>query len=303
MMARHMPLLLLLAMIGACSDAPPSPLVSPKADTTSHELLWNVDVVGDAQTSLQQFFVVNDSVVYVVGEIAMRDSTGKLEKYPYNAARWNGKSWQPIRIPILLCGTSHTYPAGLSAGFGFQESKLKFFTNNLTELTDSGYRTHCDLAFILRGSTRNVFAYSDDDYYLIGGNSSITHWDGRAFMPEETGTSWETNDLYGNAYDLWAVAGTPSAYKGGVLYKPRGGNWSPVDSLSDGYKRSVNSVWCDSRPYDRDGFVALAGAGDMVSGHDLAATTQYNAARRSRSRQAVFLCGAGKRAQRRIRGR
>ena len=112
-----------------------------------------------------------------------------------------------------------------------------------------------------RGTVENVFAYSNEDYYLVGLNSTIINWDGTGFTREETGTRWETKDIYRNATDLWAVAGTPSDHKGGVLYKPRHGDWAPVDSLGDGGTRSVNSVWCDKRAYSDCGFVILAGAG------------------------------------------
>ena len=293
------------SMLLTCSDEqPPAPPVIQAPDTSSHDIAWTTDVVGDAESTFHGLFAINDSIVYAVGTFLKRDSAGKLDLNPYNAARWDGKSWTALRIPVLVCGTNVTDPIELEAGFGFSEDRIHVFPGGmLVEKTDSGYHYDCNLQFILRAPFRTVFAYSNDDYYLIGDKGTVVHWDGTKFSREETGVQWETKDIYGNQDELWAVAGTPSDYKGGVLYKSRAGNWKIVDSLSDGGKRSVNSVWCDTKPYQESGFVILAGRGiwyrdttwkrppQEVTGGNLGLGNVYFDAVRGTARNDVFAVG------------
>ncbi len=262
-MKKTLPLLITgVVLINACSDdPPPAPPNEKPPDTTSHEISWSVSYLGDAETVLSKLFAVGDSIVYVVGRIRVRDSVGKLVSY--NAARWDGgDTWSLLQIPVLICGTDISDPIELRTGFGYDEQKLHFFTAAKSiQRIDTGYVTDCELQFKLYGSIQNVFAYSEDDYYIVGGNSTVIHWNGMGFIREETGTRWETRDIYGNEHELWVVAGTPSARKGGVIHKLRQGSWGAVDSLSDGGNRSVGSVWCDERSYQNGGFVILAGRG------------------------------------------
>ncbi len=303
-MTRLIPLLLPLLLFTACTDdPPPAPPTEKPPDTTSHEISWSVSYLGDAETVLSKLFAVGDSIVYVVGRIRVRDSVGKLVSY--NAARWDGgDTWSLLQIPVLICGTDISDPIELRTGFGYDEQKLHFFTAAKSiQRIDTGYVTDCELQFKLYGSIQNVFAYSEDDYYIVGGNSTVIHWNGVGFIREETGTRWETRDIYGNEHDLWVVAGTPSNYKGGVLHKSRSGSWGVVDSLSDGGTRSVNSVWCDDRSYENGGFVILAGRGIWyrdttwkrppkdVTGGNLGLGDLYFNTVRGRGRNDVFAAG------------
>ena len=305
--AAHVAVLLFLtgSILLTCSnDQPPAPSVTPAPDTTSHEIAWTTDVVGDAECTLLGLFTIDDSIVYAVGTLLKRDSTGKLDLNPYNAARWDGKSWTALRIPVLQCGTFVTDPIYIQAGFGFSENRIHLFPPGpLVEMTDSGYRYDCSLQFNIYGPTRSVFPYSNDDYYLIGDKGIVVHWDGKTFTREETRVQWETKDIYGNEQELWAVAGTPSDYKGGVLHKKRSGAWVAVDSLSDAGTRSVNSVWCDARPFEENGFVIFAGRGiwyrdttwkrppPNVTGGYLGLGNLYFSSVRGTASNDVFACG------------
>jgi hypothetical protein len=64
-------------------------------DTTSHNFTWEIDTLGDGNSSvLYDVTIVNDTLVYAVGEIYKRDSTGQFENEPYGLAIWNGIDWK-----------------------------------------------------------------------------------------------------------------------------------------------------------------------------------------------------------------
>jgi hypothetical protein len=68
-------------------------------DTTSHAFRWTSYVLGDGNSSLlNDVAIVNDTCVWAVGAIYIKDSTGQINPNAYNAAYWNGVKWELKRI-------------------------------------------------------------------------------------------------------------------------------------------------------------------------------------------------------------
>ena len=62
-----------------CKKNPVSPPVSNGADTTSHNYAWQTFILGDGNSSvLYDAAIINDTLIYAVGEIYLKDSTGQL---------------------------------------------------------------------------------------------------------------------------------------------------------------------------------------------------------------------------------
>jgi hypothetical protein len=67
-------------------------------DTTSHNWMWEIDTLGIAYSSLYDVAIIKDTLAYAVGEIYLKDSTGQFDPQPYSVAKWDGKSWTPLKL-------------------------------------------------------------------------------------------------------------------------------------------------------------------------------------------------------------
>ena len=63
---------------------------------TSHNFTWQTFLLGDGNNSaLYDVAIIGDSLIYAVGEIYLGS-----DPLPYNLVRWNGDSWQLMRVTV-----------------------------------------------------------------------------------------------------------------------------------------------------------------------------------------------------------
>ena len=68
-------------------------------DTTSHNWTFQTVLLGDGNSSmLSDVAIVNDTLAYAVGGVYLKDSTGQFDPQPYSIAKWNGKTWESIKL-------------------------------------------------------------------------------------------------------------------------------------------------------------------------------------------------------------
>ncbi len=66
---------------------------------TSHNFTWQTFTFGEHSSSLlYDVAIINENDIWAVGEIYMNDSLGNPDPIAYNAAHWNGNSWELKRI-------------------------------------------------------------------------------------------------------------------------------------------------------------------------------------------------------------
>ena len=87
----------LVAFWGSSCTQVTTPLVNGGIDTTSHDFTFFVDTLGHSGL-LSDVAIINDTLVYAVGEIFLRDSTGQIDPTAYSVAIWNGVKWQLKRL-------------------------------------------------------------------------------------------------------------------------------------------------------------------------------------------------------------
>jgi hypothetical protein len=74
-----------------------SALTITTMDTTSHNFTWQIDTLGDGNSSvLKDVTILSDTCAWAVGEIYKKDSLGNWDNEPYGAAHWNGTKWNLI---------------------------------------------------------------------------------------------------------------------------------------------------------------------------------------------------------------
>ncbi|HET9130297.1 MAG TPA: hypothetical protein VFO86_05075, partial [Terriglobia bacterium] len=98
--------------IGVAETYTSDPLQVKTMDTTSHDFTWKTFALGDGNSShLNDIVIVNDTLIYAVGAIFLKDSTGAFQNDPYNLATWNGEGWRITPVYFFtVCGQSALYP-------------------------------------------------------------------------------------------------------------------------------------------------------------------------------------------------
>ncbi len=230
-------------------------------DSSTHLYSWDVQYIGDGQSSLYDVYAVNDTDAYAVGEIFMKDSTGNLDtNNPYNAAHWDGKKWELFKVQVRRCLTSGYFPYPIVAVYSFPKSKTVFGGAVLTMTSNGWYDTECQLVGKQLGSLSKIWVVDDKRVYICGTKGWICLRDDGVYTSQTVPTTKDLTDIYGNKNEIWSVGGYALKDEGVVLLNNQG-SWKLKDSLSDNGKFSVHSVWIDENGLSNNGFVSLAGRG------------------------------------------
>lgn len=236
-----------------CKKNPVSPPVNNGADTTSHNYAWQTFILGDGNSSvLYDAVIINDTLIYAVGDIFLKDSTGQDYQQPYNIVKWNGKGWSLMRVPFNLfsydCTFSGTYYGGALTIYNFD-------TNNqiITDGADfinwnetSYYHYSCAMSLI-KGSIQKIWMEDKNNIYAVGLNGTLIYYLNGAWQPIDLGTT-------ANIFDLWGTednkTGETIAYvpvsdlnnDNGIkkIFKLNG---TQVDSIQWNTGKNVMSVW------------------------------------------------------------
>jgi len=253
----HLSPIAVLLLFFSCSKdqpiEPPPPSVTP--DTTSHDYTFTTYYIGDGQTTLNDVFAINDTDVWAVGEIYLKDSTGKLDNtHPYNVAHWDGKAWDIFQIY-----SGGWVPSPLYSVFALN-AKDVWVVSTVPSNWDGKTWKHYgkNQGYPGSGWLSKIWAQASNNIFYVGEKGLITHYDGQVFTRMESGTTQDLTDVYGNAEDVWAVGGEAFVDQGIVL-KLQGVGFQEIDSLSNGNAWSIPSVWCTKKPWSNNGFVILAG--------------------------------------------
>ncbi len=278
----------------AAGPAPPPP---SQPDTTSHDFTWTTYTLGDGQSYLQDVYVASDTDVWAVGEIYLKDSTGKLDLKMYNAAHWDGKIWKPQRIFWHYQGQEGI--TALNAVFGFSSNDI--WVAPAPKHWDGATWTSYIVSGIPAATTTRIWGYSSTDLYFVGTNGSIMHYIPWIFQKMESGTNLTLTGVCGNSTEIWAVGGSIGSNKS-VRLRWDGTRWVNMDSLISPIQESTRGVWLDARGSLPGGFIGFAGYGvvycdttwkllpDGITGGLLPGSGVYQAIR-GNARNDIFAAG------------
>lgn len=244
-----------------------NPLPTRTMDTTSHDFTWQVDTIGAPGSILWDVAIVNDTCVWVVGDIL---------KYPYdssdryNAAMWNGKTWTKVRIntPIHPSGT---LSPTIIYTILYVDGQLWITTDDGGYAVSDNYgKTWKPNRFPVesaRGFLKRAWASSKSNIYWVGTNGSITHYDGKNFWLVESGTTMDLTDIDGtsNGSEIWVTGWTTTFPGGSVLLKIFENKvttlWNYSDRNPDDPRQTIlTNVW--RNPIDQNWWV-VGGNGQL----------------------------------------
>jgi len=165
-------------------------------DTTSHDFRWEIYTLGDGTGSscLYDVAIINDTLAYAVGEI-YQDYNKDYQIY--NAAKWNGRKWELMRIPFIGSCSAVDYPP-LKAIWAFSSTNI-LVTNGGSIVTYDGVNgtMDCRMNSLLTGAINKIWATSPSDVYIVGNNGLIAHYDGSRWRRIESGTELQFLDIFG----------------------------------------------------------------------------------------------------------
>jgi hypothetical protein len=213
-------------------------------DTTSHQFNWIVDTLGVTASSLEDVTIVSDSLAYVVGEVYLRDSTGQLEPAPYNAAIWNGRAWNAVKVPYIYQGSPYAAPIE----WVFADNSSSVWFGNSVRWNGTRYENIDFGVFFIGRAPNDMWKAANGYRYLVGDDGAVcfTANEGRTWYPIASGTTKRISDVFGSidtvtgAEEILCVSSqdfTPTAQI--VKLVGQGAEQSTVEGLPS----SIRSMW------------------------------------------------------------
>jgi len=216
-------------------------------DTTSHAIIWQIDTVGSYGSIFRDVAVINDSLIWAVGEIY------DDERNQYGLATRNGEYWtfKYLRLPSMSGGS--ITPRDL---YVVSKTKIWFASGSIFLLENSNFSMPRQ-ANPDEGYVHKIWASSENDIWFVGTKGLIIHYDGSSFTTMEKLTDIELTDVWGTGPDnVWASGYTETV--GTIILHYDGSSWSKFHERSwDEYVHldtavisgPAVSIWTDSKDY------------------------------------------------------
>ncbi|MFA6469707.1 MAG: hypothetical protein WCW35_12470 [Bacteroidota bacterium] len=217
-------------------------------DTTQHDFAWETYNLGDLGVSasiLNDAVIINDTLIYIVGEIYIKDATPIGEKM-YNAAVVKGKNISLQEVPYRMVGQSYVNP--ISAICATSKSDIWFGGNGLVHWDGNDFIPQEAFVSLWGPNKINKMWCSVNGVYVVGENGSLAFNSNTLLQKLQSGTTDQIFDVYGviNPKDqtekiYCAVLGYPNPPSHAKILKIT--NKTKVDSIQWGIPRDVFSVW------------------------------------------------------------
>ncbi len=215
-------------------------------DTTSHNFTWHMDTLGATSSVLSDVAIINDTLAYVVGEMYLRDSTGQTDPMRFNAAIWNGDTWDIQRIPYLYGG--HPVYNPIQAVFAFSSNDIWFAGNGVIHWDGQEY-VPVDISSVWGPYQINkIWGRSSSDLYIVGNEGAIAHYNGATWRRIASGTGLDIRDIWGatnprtGEKEILALASTNAPpVQGSMVLKMAGSSATPVSTT--GMSPDMLGIW------------------------------------------------------------
>ena len=194
--------LILIAMVLItikCKDNPVTPKPPAQPNSTSHEIVWEIDTLGAFNSHADAVWGSSPTNIWVTGWFTDGKGWGS------NIYHYNGINWTAIDY----------FEAELNGVFGISENDIWAVGNNLTATQWYALVAHYDG---IEWKTENVFtsvpklisvwASGPNDVFAVGFEGTILHYDGNSWSQMESGTKYHLRDVWGfSPNDVYACGG------------------------------------------------------------------------------------------------
>jgi hypothetical protein len=225
-------------------------------DTTSHDWTWQIDTLGTSASVLVDVAIVNDTLVYAVGEIHTKD-TDRFDSLgnwvaPYNVAKWDGKKWNLIqlkwncRLYYPNCGPETMLFSPATSVFAFGPNDVWISSGSVHHF--DGTKWTEEAGILGAGSANKIWGNPVVGLYFVGNNGFIAHRSANGTWQKiESGTTLPIEDIWGDyngktkKNEIYAVASYPFQSNEKRILKISETN---ISSISDsGIIYPLSSIW------------------------------------------------------------
>ena len=176
------------------------PVQTTTMDTTSHNIMWEVDTLSIASASrLFDVAILSDTQLYAVGEYYVDDLNGQYDPYPYNLAIWNGKSWTRKRVEYEYSPGMYSYSL-LVWLYAFNPNDI-WFSNSVGWNGQSFYNIDVGIPVFYGIQAWKMWGSPNGQTCIVGNGGTIAcSWDhGITWRKIESGTTVPLNDVWGGS--------------------------------------------------------------------------------------------------------
>jgi hypothetical protein len=252
--------LALLLFAYSCNDEPPVKSVLPTPDpeptlvydTTSHNITWFADTLGDYGQELNDIWAADSVSFYAVGKINISSNPNR----PWRSiVKWNGSQW--VDVPNIGYGESNELGGIGRAIFGFGNNniwvaKVLRMTNGATAAIEGFPFSHYNgvewktyyapppSPSNLYSSNRYIYdMWGSDPNHLwaVGDSGLIYFWNGSVWrkqaVPQEV-QAMHLTSIFGFSANEVYVTGAGVFYGETVLMRYDGTQWSVVNRVPPG---------------------------------------------------------------------
>jgi len=172
---------------------------------TSHEIVWEIDTLGNYGSYIRDAWIVDENNIWVVGHLGVDDPDSSYDgtgQETFDAARWNGETWNLSRFErgaplnsIWYFDENNIWASG-GVPIHWDGEKWSFY-----HLWNMGVLHNND------GGVEDIWASSPSDIWFAGHRGSIVHYDGSSFKKFYSGTDISLTDIYGYSNDKILICG------------------------------------------------------------------------------------------------
>ena len=169
-------------------------------DTTSSNFTWQTFTFGGNAGScvLNDVAIINDTLAYAVGAIYLKDSLGNPDPNAYNLVKWDGHSWQLLRIQFYTVrGNSSRTSYPTSSILAVNDSNI-WIAMDGDQVARWNGKEQTDVAFLPNSfSIKKLWGENSNSIYAVGDNGNIIHYINGVWQKIESGTSLDIRDIWG----------------------------------------------------------------------------------------------------------
>jgi len=168
-------------------------------DTTSHQFTWTVDTLGGPGSYLSDVAVVSPEDIWVVGQVVLPDPDSSWNGSGwehFNAAHWDGDQWDAVHVPAVTAwGSISRGP--INAVFVTPDQTIWMFSDVGSYATWDGSSWTSAYVPEHHGMITQMWGTSSSNLFFVGGNGSITHYNGASFTDHASGTTLPLRNVWG----------------------------------------------------------------------------------------------------------
>lgn len=220
-------------------------------NTSSRNFVWEVDTIGVFPSILWDITVIDTNEVWAVGDI---DTMDYPQSDQFNAVKWNGSSFEYHKVLLKDYGGNLRIQP-LSVAMSFSDDDIWFFSSSASYVRWNGFEWYTEFFPEQKGSPKDAWGFSSSDFYIVGNNGSITHFNGSNFTLMESGTDFDLFEVKGyidpdtGKKTVWAMGFGTTEF---VLLQLVNGVWKSVWDkeklqFSDGFTYPLTLYFPDNK--------------------------------------------------------